>query len=109
MNSAILLTKKGEIAVQFGLGLKEKDPNIIHVYRILSHLENDPAEPVKLLMVNLKTSPVGIIPIEVMLEPINGETYRITIVEITPEEWGKIQTQEIQLYPDWKVDCEIGA
>jgi hypothetical protein len=65
------------------------------------------AEPIKLLEVNTNAIPSGVLPISFGPAPASGITYPSTIVEVSPEEFAKIKTQELKLPHGWILGEEL--
>lgn len=63
--------------------------------------EMRPVEPIKLLEVNANTVPSGVLPVSFGPAPASGIFYPSVIVEVTPEEFAKIQTRELKLPAGW--------
>jgi len=59
------------------------------------------AEPIKLLEVNENTVPSGVMPLYFGPAPASGIRYPSVIVEVTPEEFKKIQSHELKLPAGW--------
>jgi hypothetical protein len=66
-----------------------------------------PAEPIKLLEVNENTVPSGILPIQFGPSPASGLHYSSVILEVTPDEYRKIQSEELRLPHGWRVGDPI--
>jgi hypothetical protein len=81
------------------------EPGLTHVYRVTgtSEAEDMRGEPIKLLEVNRNTVPSGILPIQFGPSPAAGLNFSSIIVEVTPEEFQKIQDREWILPNGWKV------
>jgi hypothetical protein len=60
-------------------------------------------EKIKLLEVNQDTIPSGIMPIEFGPSPASGIHYSSVIVEITPEEYERLQNEELSLPDGWQI------
>lgn len=80
--------------------------------RILRITENgdvgfDPNEPIKLLEVNKNTVPSGIMPIGFGAVPEAGFHFPSVIVEVTPEEFTKIENHELDLPEGWELGPDI--
>lgn len=58
-------------------------------------------EPIKLLEVNENTVPAGVMPLHFGPAPAIGITFPSVIVEVTPDEYKKIQSQELKLPKGW--------
>lgn len=65
------------------------------------------AEPIKLLEVNEYTVPSGIMPLYFGSAPESGIPYPTVIVEVTPEEFEKIQRRELKLPEGWETGEEL--
>ncbi|HET6879169.1 MAG TPA: hypothetical protein VFI31_03375 [Pirellulales bacterium] len=64
-------------------------------------------EPIRLLEVNENTVPTGIYPIQFAPAPTSGIHFSSVIVEITPEEFKKIQNDELHLPNGWEIGERI--
>lgn len=58
---------------------------------------------IKLLEVNQNTVASGIVPIKFLAAPSSGVNFPSVIVEVTPEEFRKIQSHELKLPDGWAV------
>jgi len=83
----------------------ELEAGLTQVFRITgtAELELRPVEPIKLLEVNENTVPSGIMPIQFGPSPASGFYYPSIILEVTPDEFQRIQNQELKLPNGWKV------
>ena len=83
----------------------EIEVGLSKVFRVLGPGDADlqATEPIKLLEVNENTVPSGIMPIGFGPHPASGLHYPSIIVEVTPEEFRKIDSQEWQLPHGWRV------
>lgn len=75
------------------------------IFRIIraADVEARPNEPIKLLEVNEFTTPSGIMPLQFGPAPASGIHFPSVIVEVTPEEFEKIQSHEMPLPNGWSV------
>jgi hypothetical protein len=75
------------------------------IFRIngAAEVEARPNEPIKLLEVNEFTSPSGIMPLQFRAAPASGIHFPSVIVEVTPNEFEKIQNHEMPLPNGWSV------
>lgn len=64
-------------------------------------------ETIKLLEVNENTIPSGVVPIQFGPAPASGIHFSSVIVEVTPEEFQKIENQELPLPNGWEVGERI--
>jgi hypothetical protein len=60
-------------------------------------------EPIKLLEVNEDTVPTGVMPLGFDAAPDAGIRFPSVIIEVTPEEFEKIQTKELKLPKGWEI------
>jgi hypothetical protein len=83
----------------------EVEEGMTHIFRLVGtpEAEINPSEPIKLLEVNESTIPSGILPLHFGPLPSAGFHYPSVIVEITPEEYQQVQSQELKLPNGWKV------
>jgi len=81
------------------------EAGMTHVFRVTGSAEAEvrPTEPIKLLEVNENTVPSGIMPLQFGPSPAAGLHYSSIILEVTPDEYQKIQTEELTLPHGWKV------
>jgi hypothetical protein len=79
------------------------DHGITHIFRFkgTSEAEVSPAEPIKLLEVNENTVAAGVMPMRFDPLPSNGIPYPSVIIEVTPDEYQKIQANELKLPDGW--------
>ncbi len=80
------------------------EEGLTRVFRITGKaaVEIVSAEPIKLLEVNENTVPCGVMPLHFGTAPAGGIPYPSVIVEVTPEEFKKIQTKELKLPEGWE-------
>lgn len=100
---------KDEEAEELARTHYEVEPGLSHVFRLTGPggAEDDPAEPIKLLEVHELTVPAGIMPIRFGPDPAHGRHYSSVIVEVTPEEYERIGTNELPLPGGWTVGSLI--
>jgi hypothetical protein len=79
---------------------------LVKVYLLVSKTESE-AEPIKLLEVNRSTIPTGIMPLRFDAAPARGIPYPSIIVEVTPDEFEKIQQSALKLPDGWLIGEEI--
>src|SRR5262249_17865296 len=85
------------------------EPGITHIFTIREKPESEalPGTPIKLLEVNGFTVPAGILPLHFGPAPASGVPYSSIIVEVTPDEFERIKTQELQLPEGWVLGEEL--
>lgn len=100
---------KDEEALALAQTHYQVEESLTHVFRILgeSAAEAMPTEPIKLLEVNENTVPSGILPLHFGPSPASGLHYPIVILEVTPEEYGRIQSAELTLPHGWWIGDRI--
>jgi hypothetical protein len=98
---------KTEIAEELARKHFEIESGLTRIFRITNHAEPQPAEPIKLLEVNENTVPSGILPLHFGPVPDNGIPYGPIIVEITPDEFQKLQAHELTLPDGWQIAEEM--
>jgi hypothetical protein len=64
-------------------------------------------EPIKLLEVNENTYASGIRPLHFGPSPASGIPYPLIIVEVTPDEFRKIESSELKLPNGWTIGEEL--
>ena len=79
------------------------------VYRVFgsASAEQSPSEPIKLLEVNANTVASGIMPIGFGPSPESGLHYPTIIVEVTPDEYSRLQTDDLRLPHGWTIGALI--
>lgn len=85
------------------------ESGLTRIFRISGSAEVEfrPNEPIKLLEINENTLPSGILPIQFGPSPALGLTHPSIIIEVTPDEFEKIQARELELPDGWQVGDEI--
>ena len=83
----------------------EVEVGLTQIFRVTgtAEVEVRPTEPIKLLEVNENTVASGIMPIQFGPSPASGLHYPAVILEITPDEYQKIQNEELKLPNGWKL------
>jgi hypothetical protein len=94
------MLSKEEIARQLAAAHVEADPAIVRVIRLVSPLESESREPVKLLEVNPETPKVGVMPIAFGASPPEFP-FPSVVVEVTPEEYASIMQGALELPSEW--------
>lgn len=84
------------------IGLTE----VIH-FTNTADLEQEASEPIKLLEVNEHTIESGVLPIHFGPAPESGIHYPSVIVEVTPEEYDRIRSNELRLPDGWRFPLSI--
>ena len=79
------------------------------VLRIRGRTEADPGDPIKLLEVNDNTVSAGIQAIQFRPNPKMGIDFPSLIIEVTPEEYEKIESREWRLPEGWEIAGAIGT
>lgn len=92
-----------QAATALALKHYEIEPGITQIFRLQLPADSLPGHTVGLLEVNQDTVPGGIIPLYFAANADAGVVFPSTIVEITPDEFSKMQTNELQLPEGWVV------
>ena len=64
-------------------------------------------EPIKLLEVNENSVESGVMPLRFGPAPASGIPYSSIIIEVTPNEFKKIQSHELKLPDGWEIGAEL--
>lgn len=83
------------------------DQGITRIFRIVEPDETTSLRPVKLLKISPLTTEVGISPVGMTADPSRGVFYSSVVVEITPDEFDRLQRGELKLPHDWTLGDEL--
>ncbi len=84
------------------------ESGIRHIFRIRSDAAEDAqAEPIKLLEVNADTVPTGITPVYFAPRASRDIPYPSVIIDVTPEEFARVQADELRLPDGWRIGEEL--
>lgn len=100
------MPNKDEVAQLLAEAHRETDPSIRRIVRLLSALENEQREPVKLLEVNPMTSPSGILPVAFGADP-PSVPFPSVVVEVTEDEYQRIVDGTLALPSGWQLGSEL--
>ncbi len=83
----------------------EIEVGLSEVFRVIGpgDAELQASEPIKLLEVNENTVPSGILPIGFGPHPASGLHHSTIIVEVTPDEFQRIRSNELPLPHGWTI------
>jgi hypothetical protein len=103
------MPSKDEAARQLANRHYQVESGLTRIFRLTgdSEVEVNPVEPIKLLEVNAATVSCGVMPLHFGPLPASGVPFPSVIVEVTPEEFAKIETHELQLPPGWVIGEEL--
>lgn len=103
------MSNKDEEALKLARKHYQIEAGMRSIFRITGSAEVEfrPNEPIKLLEVNENTVPYGIMPIQFGPSPASGVNFSSIIVEVTPEEFRKIQDRSLELPHGWEVGDPI--
>src|SRR5262245_37796640 len=98
------MATKDEEAIELARIHYEVEEGMTHIFRITGppEAESSPSEPIKLLEVNESTVPSGVPPLRFGPLSAAGIHYPSVIVEVTPEEYQEIQSEELTLPNGWR-------
>src|SRR5579872_3543849 len=96
LNRQIVLEERGTAAEQLAKMHYAVEDGLTRVFRITTGKADheSPNEPIRLLEVNENTVAAGIMPLYFGPAPAIGIKYPSIIVEVTPEEFDRIQARE---------------
>ena len=96
---------KDEAAAALARKHYQIETGMTQIFRLTgsADVEFRPNEPIKLLEVNENTVPAGIMPIQFGPSPASGLSFSSIIVEVTPDEFQKIQNRQLELPHGWTV------
>lgn len=102
-------TEKAEAAKELAKKHYQIEAGLTQIFRITERVEVEVirAEPIKLLEVNENTVPSGVMPLHFGPAPASGIPYPSVIVEVTPDEFKKIQSRELKLPEGWEIGEEL--
>lgn len=85
------------------------EPGISRIFTILDGTVDEelPDVPIKLLEVNEATVPAGVMPLYFAQAPATGIPFPSVIVEVTPEEYERIESNALSLPPGWAIGAEF--
>jgi hypothetical protein len=78
------------------------EPDLKQVLRIFTDNEDEPDEPIKLLEVNAATVATGSVE-PFAFAPSASVPFATVIAEVTPEEFGQIERNEMKLPKGWSL------
>lgn len=87
----------------------EVEDGLMRIFRLTgkAEVEASRAEPIKLLEVNENTVASGVMPLHFGPVPAIDIPFPSIIVEVTPDEFTKIKTNELKLPKDWEIGEEL--
>jgi len=91
---------KDETAKRLADAHFEIEPSVTRVIRYTSDCEASADEPIKLVEINDDTVPAGILP--VFFGPSGAYPYPSAIIEVTSDEYQRIQQEELVLPDGWE-------
>jgi len=87
----------------------EVEPGLTRIMRYSGSpsIEFMPSEPIKLLEVNADTVPSGVMPLHFGPSVASGIIFPSVIIEVTPEEYDKIEKNELRLPEGWQTSEDL--
>jgi len=87
----------------------EIEAGLTHIFRITDTAEATVTRgaPIKLLEVNANTPESGIMPLHFGPAPASGIPYASVIIEVSPNEFMKIRSNELKLPEGWSIGEEL--
>jgi len=101
--------EKAEVTKKLAKNHYQAETGLRRIFRLTGSAEVEARhfEPIKLLEVNANTVPSGVLPVQFGPAPASGIPYASVIVEVSPEEFDKIQTYELKLPNGWRLGEEM--
>jgi hypothetical protein len=88
-------------------GIEEGLTNVFRYSSGSARVEAVPAEPIKFLEVNAATIPTGVMPLQFGPVPASGIHFPSVIIEVTPDEYQRVQSRELKLPSGWDLSEEL--
>jgi hypothetical protein len=106
---AVVIEEKARVARDLAKKHYQVEGGLMRIFRLIgpADVEVRPAEPVKLLEVNENTFPSGGRPLQFGPAPASGIPFPSVIIEVTPEDFAKIQAHELKLPRGWTLGEEL--
>lgn len=106
-DQSLLVEEKTRVARKLAHEHFHTEVGLTQIFRIRGHaeVEVNHVEPIKLLEVNENTFSAGVHPLQ--FGPANGIPFPSVIVEVTPDEFAKIQSDQLKLPKGWTIGEEI--
>ena len=97
------MATKDEVARHLAHLHYDVEAGMTKIFRVMASpdRESRAEEPIKLLEVNEYTSPSGVMPLGFGPSPGSGVPFPSIILEVTPEEYERIESRELALPPGW--------
>jgi hypothetical protein len=101
--------EKSEVAKQVAKKHYQAETGLQRIFRLNgnSDVEVRPGEPIKFLEVNANTVPSGVLPVQFGPAPQSGIPYGSVIIEVSPEEFQRIQSKDLTLPTGWQIGEEL--
>jgi hypothetical protein len=96
-----MLKNKDQVAHDLAAAHAQPEGSVIKILRVTGPDEDAMFEPIKLLEVNVDTVADGIVP--VFFGPDEEVPYPSVVIDVTPDEFRKIQSHELQLPQGWEI------
>ena len=103
------MSEKAVIARELARRHFDVEPGMSRIFTIIDGTVNEelPDVPIKLLEVNYATVPAGVLPLYIAPAPAYGIPFPSVIVEVTPEEFERIETNRLPLPTGWSIGAEL--
>jgi hypothetical protein len=101
--------ERAEVAKELAKMHYQAEAGLQRIFRLTGSVEVEmrPVEPIKLLEVNANTVPSGVMPVQFGPAPASGIPYPSVIVEVSPEEFQRIQMEKLKLPKGWRLGEEM--
>jgi hypothetical protein len=108
-DTAALVEEKTRVAKDLAEKHFQSEGGLTRIFRVTgtADAEVKPAEPIKLLEVNDSTFPSGVRPLQFGAVPAQGIPFPSVIIEVTPDEFARIESRELKLPRGWTLGEEL--
>jgi len=102
------VSDKDEVAKKLAHKHYDIEPGITRIFKLRDkpEFEGLSSAPIKLLEIKIDTAPSGFMPLYFGPVPGSGIPYPSVILEVTPDEFERIKSQELKLPEGWTIDEE---
>lgn len=108
-DQSVLEEEKMRVARDLANTHYQTETGLTRIFRLRgkAEVEVSATEPIKLLEVNENTFASGVHPLQFGPAPASGIPFPSVIVEVTPDEFSKIQSEELKLPRGWVLGEEL--
>jgi hypothetical protein len=103
------MVEKHEVARRLANAHYAIEPGILRIFKLRETPEFEAlaSTPIKLLEINTNTTSSGVMPLYFGPAPASGIPFASVIVEVTPDEFDRIESAQLKLPDGWVIDSEL--